>query len=157
MRRVILAAAASAIAVVLTGCTSTGGPTPAPQPTTRTPAVLEQSLAINARQWINTHPRTVVHACLDDRCQLLGDGLGHRTGVQFPLPTGPLQSPAPVVRVTIERQGQRDFHRQLALDPRPTTNLHPCGHPVVFDDIVWVTAFSWLKAAYTTTNCQLPH
>jgi hypothetical protein len=153
--RQVLSAVVVVAAVVSTGCTSGKvSPTPTPRPT-RTPVVLERSLTINARQWLNTHPRTVVHACLGGRCQLLGDGY-HHTAAQFALPTEPLLNTAAAVRVTIIRQGQRDFHRRLSLDPRPKTVLHPCGHPIVFDDIVWVTAFSWLRADYTATNCQLP-
>jgi hypothetical protein len=154
--RQVFAAVMAAVAVILAGCTSAKvSPTPIPRPT-RTPTVLERSLAINAREWINTHPRTVVRACLGARCQLLGRGLPHHMLALFALPPRPLASPAPAVKVTVVRQGQRDFHRRLSLDPQPKTHLHPCGHPIVFDDLVWVTAFSWLRAAYTTTNCQLP-
>lgn len=148
--------AIAALTIGVVACSSSQTTPPQPTPTEVIP-VSERSLAVNARLWLARHPLTSVRVCVGQRCQILGSGAHHRLLAKFRLPSGPPIPPGPLVSVTISREGQAKRHREMHLDIQPTTSLHPCHHPIIFDVLTWVTGSGRLHTDYLPRDCAFPH
>lgn len=146
--------------VALSACTAHAVPSRPPVQRTsplRAGDWVLRSVAVNAREWLNTHELTTVNVCLDHSCRTLGGAHPYRVLATFRLAGGMPANGARLVTIWVTKHGEPEYRRAVRLPRRPIPPQSDCAKPYVYDELVWLTAFTRTRTDHLWSTCPLPH